>query len=403
MAELWYRCFHRFCNRVYFHRVSVVHPERLPQAGSILYLGLHRNGAVDGFVYHSLLPRATFMISTQLRRNPIGRLFFSGLEVVRTKDQGDRATNAAALQQCLELLRSGGELFVFPEGTSSLGPRHLPFKSGGAQILLNYLEGSGPIHVVPLGIHYECPWGFRSKVEVVVGSEIAVELPAGLTPLGRLKEMKRRMQSALEAVGVNVASAEYQRMIQRLACVATLGTDRSYFKMLKALEPPIPEKILNAWQALELEFKKRKLLYHQGVPLFPMGPRWLYLALLVVLGPLVLAGAVLNSPPLLAGWRAGKKFPDDQNVISLWRVLVGMPLFCLWALSLGVTAWAAGCWAWFGVYCGVTWVALAFYYRVKKLAVAIHNGWRYPELKPSVLSFRETVLNEIIDETASLP
>src|ERR1041385_6496227 len=36
--------------------------------------------------------------------------------------------------------RSGGELFVFPEGTSSLGPRHLPFKAGGAQLALDCLE-----------------------------------------------------------------------------------------------------------------------------------------------------------------------------------------------------------------------------------------------------------------------
>ena len=73
MTDLWYRGLHRFCTWVYFARVTVIYPERLPAAGPVLYLGLHRNGAMDGFVYHSLLPRARFLISTQLRRNPLVR------------------------------------------------------------------------------------------------------------------------------------------------------------------------------------------------------------------------------------------------------------------------------------------------------------------------------------------
>ena len=64
---------------------------------------LHRNGAVDGCVYKSLLPSALFMISVQLRRNLLGRIFFHGIEVVREQDGGgDRNTNADALDQWSE-------------------------------------------------------------------------------------------------------------------------------------------------------------------------------------------------------------------------------------------------------------------------------------------------------------
>jgi 1-acyl-sn-glycerol-3-phosphate acyltransferase len=114
---------------VYFERLTLIHPERLPRTGPVLYLGLHRNGAVDGFVSDQALHHPVFMISTQLRKNWFTRLFFEGIAVTRTKDEGDRTLNDAALHQCLGHLRAAGELFVFPEGTSSLGPRHLPFKS----------------------------------------------------------------------------------------------------------------------------------------------------------------------------------------------------------------------------------------------------------------------------------
>src|ERR1043166_2252414 len=132
-----------FLVRVYFQRVTVLHRERLPKSGPVLFLALHRNGAMDGFVYHQTLGQPTFMISTQLQRSWFGRLFFPGIAVTRTKDEGDRAGNAEALQRCVNLLRASGSLCVFPEGTSSLGTRHLPFKTGAAWLILEYLRGGG--------------------------------------------------------------------------------------------------------------------------------------------------------------------------------------------------------------------------------------------------------------------
>lgn len=213
-APLWRKSFYWFITKVYFHRITLIHGERLPKAGPVLYLGLHRNGAVDGFVYDRALRAPVFMISTQLRKNWFARVFFDGIAVTRAKDEGDRSLNDAALGRCLNHLRAGGELFVFPEGTSSLGPRHLPFKSGAIWLLLDYLERGGPpLQVIPLGVHYECPWAFRSKVEVVVGDPISTELPIEAGRLEKLKALKHRVQAALEQVGVNVPSDNYQEMI----------------------------------------------------------------------------------------------------------------------------------------------------------------------------------------------
>jgi len=398
MASGWHLAFHRFCNRVYFARITLVHGERLPGSGPVLYLGLHRNGAVDGFVYHSVLPRAQFMISTQLRRNPLGRLFFAGIEVVRGKDEGDPAINDAALKECARLLASGGELFVFPEGTSSLGPRHLPFKSGAVQLLDASLQNGIPVTVVPVGIHYECPWAFRSKVEVVIGTPVPVTLPPGLTPIGRIKELKRRIKTGLESVGINVESVERQETIQRLAYVATLGADRSYYKTLKTIETSVPEAILAAWKSLETRVAPAGLLTHQGVPLFPLGPVWLYALALLPFGLMTGAAILLNLPPFAVAWWAGCKFPDDRNVISLWRILVGIPLFILWILLLTVVAIVTGALVWWMCYALITMAGLWGYYRTKKLAVAVHNCLHAPSLRREALAFRELVLKEVPDE-----
>ncbi len=438
MPELWYICFFRFITGVYFARLTLLHPERLPKAEQpVLFLGLHRNGAVDGFVYYRLLGEPIFLISTQLTRSWFARLFFHGIAVTRRKDEGEhQEKDHLALARCVEHLRTGGKLCVFPEGTSSLGPRHLPFKSGAAWLIADYLENGGPpLLVLPVGIHYECPWAFRSKVEVVLGQPIATELPPGATRLARLKELKRRIEAGLEEVGINVASAKQQGHIQRLAYAATLATPRSYFQSLKALEKDISKPIEEAEASLNQRFPwnscepaddpspalpgplspvegesgpmsvncldptpargSTHLCFHQGVPLMPMTSSWLYALMLLVCAPIVGAALLLNLPPFLAGWFAGQKFPDDRNVISLWRILVGIPVFAIWIGVVSLLLILEGKLLLLGLYAAVTWLGLVLYYRVKKLAVAVHNGFRHPEVKPCLLAFHQAVLNNL--------
>jgi 1-acyl-sn-glycerol-3-phosphate acyltransferase len=395
MKELWYRGCYWLCARVYFEQIAVLHPERLPENGPVLYIGLHRNGAVDGFVYQQIVPRGTFLISTQLRRSFFTRLFFSGIAIARQKDADDRGQNDAALRQCHQLLADGGELIVLPEGTSSLGPRHLPFRLGAASIALAALTQGVPLRIIPLGIHYERAWAFRSKVEIAVGEPLSTDLPTNLSELGRLKEMKRRMTAALEAIGTNFDSAKAQENAERLAYAATLGTPRSYFGSLKSLEAGVPEPLLARWRELEAQFVGRRMMFHQGVPLFPVGPWILYALLLLVLGPIVLVGAMVNSPPLLAGWLAARKFADDWNVIALWRILIGLPLFVMWfsVVSFSLASFAG--WWWLLGYVLLTLVAIKSFYRAKKLAVAVWNGLAHRALARRAHEFHQAVLQTL--------
>jgi 1-acyl-sn-glycerol-3-phosphate acyltransferase len=398
IAARWYRVFHALICRFYFSRITVLHPERFPKDGAVLFLGIHRNGAVDGFVFRNLTAGATFLISTQLRKSLLGRLFFCGIEVARTKDEGDHSVNAPAMSQCVGLLRAGGRLFVFPEGTSSLGPRHLQFKSGAARIALDHLaSGRHPLHIIPLGIHYECAWAFRSRVEIVVGGPIDTTLPGGLSELGRLKEMRRRFTHSLEAVGFNVQSQEELELSERLAYAGTLGTKRSYANMLKALECGIPPGLRDAIAMFDSACADKTLWRHQGVPLFPAGPVSAYTIALILLAPVVATGFLLNLPPLAAGFFAARRFADDRNVIALWRILVGVPAFMLWsAAATCAMAFFAGpsCVA---AYLVLTWAAWAGWYRLKKLAVAVHNGVLHPSLRAAAFSLRDKVLSEVPD------
>ena len=74
--DIWHRFVYRFILGVYFARVTVAHRNRLPARGPALYLALHRNGAVDGFVYHRALGGPAFMISTQSPKELVRPAFF---------------------------------------------------------------------------------------------------------------------------------------------------------------------------------------------------------------------------------------------------------------------------------------------------------------------------------------
>jgi len=384
---------HGVARAVYFNRATILHPERLAGDGPALYLLLHRNGAVDGFVYHRWLPRVEFMISTQLRRNPLAWIFFGGIEVVRASDDGDRTSNEAALDVCADHLAAGGELAVFPEGTSQLGPRHLPFKGGAARIALKALDRGVAFRVIPLGIAYERGWAFRSNVEVLVGHPINLTLEPGLPEGRRLRILRDRFEAGLEAVGVNVETEERQREIEAVSYVTTLGTPRSYTRALKTLEQTgTPAPLGAAWADLDAAARARHLARYHGVPLFPLKPWVVYAAALVPLALVTGLAIVLNLPPwLLAGW-AGRRFPDGPNVVTLWRMLVGLPVFALWAVAVLAAAWWSGrplVAAGWGL---VTVFGLLAYHRVKKLAVAVRNAWTAPGLSAAAAAFHAAVL-----------
>jgi len=391
----WYLFVARLCRWLYYSRVTLLGAGRLPAQGPVLFVALHRNGAVDGCVYASVLPPSTFMISTQLTRSLIGRLLFTGIEVVREKDRGDRSRNRRAMQECVDLLVAGGRLVVMPEGTSSLGPRHLPFQRGAARIAAAALATGVPLSIVPLGVRYERAWAFRSRAEVIAGPRLDTTLVPGLSEEDRVSTLHARITRGLESVGAQFGSAAEQEQCEQLAYVATLGTERNYFDSLKQLEAGIPPAIREAAERVEARVGTKSLLRHQGVPLCPMGPVALYAALLVVLTPVVAAALLLNLPPLAAAWWAGRHFPDERNVVALWRLLVGLPALFGWTLAVIGISIAVTDWRLAAVYVVATLAGILAWYRYKKLAVATLNGLRFPSLRKTLLGFRGTVVSEL--------
>jgi 1-acyl-sn-glycerol-3-phosphate acyltransferase len=398
LKRLWYRLLSRLLTELYYHRVRVMNPQSLPSSEPTLFVALHRNGAVDGYVYKSVIPRANFLISVQLRRSLLGRFFFSGIEVARSKDRADdthAGDDNAALQACVDYVQQGGALVIMPEGSSDLGHRHLPFHKGAARILAQLaVHPESLVRVVPLGIHYEEARAWQSDVEVVVGAPISTVLPPDMTPAMQVTLLHERIVQSLEAVAVQAERADVFAERERIAYAATLGSKRSYFAALKALEQGMPG-VTALSSRLEKEMSStpggQRLWHHQGVPLMPMGSAWAYPLLWVVLLPVSVSACLCNAVPLVCAWWSGKRFSDGRNTIALWRLLVGFPCLLLWAMSmLAAALWLHLLPLWFG-YVAISILGLKSVRRVRKLTVSLHNWAVAPALRKRLLHWRDSL------------
>lgn len=385
-TKLQQACF-RLAAMLCFNRITVHDRPEIPAGRPVLYLGLHRNGALDGLPYAKATPNAAFLVSAQLHRSTLGRFFFPGIPVSREKDRqrGITTDNLESMNRCVDHLAKGGELFIMPEGTSTLGPRHLPFKPGAARIAKAVLERGIALTVVPLAVHYECAWEWQSRVEVVFGARLHLQPEAAPTE----EALHERFSSALIEVGINVESEERLRLIEMLAYGATLGTDLGYADCLKRLEHGIPPHVLADVAALQEAARRSVALKHQEIPLVPIKHAVAYLIVWLLMAPLMLLFATGNLPVLLAGYWGSRVLPDDRNVVAYWRLVVALPAAALWCplmmVALGYAWGSAAVLA----YVTVSLAGVRMVYRFRKLSVAVFNSLFARRLRQPLLALHD--------------
>ena len=395
----------RLLGGICFNRIDVLGREKLPDSGPVLYVALHRNGVVDGLAYMRTVPQALPMVSAQWHRSALGRFFFAGIAVARDKDRkraiavrnavppGETGTdhNAAALSSCVDHLSHGGELLICPEGTSSLGPQPLPFKSGAARVAQTALQRGIPLKVVALGIFYERAWEWQSRVQVVVGETYSP---------GRddnLDVVQNKVCALLLAVAERFDSPAAQEQAEALAYAAALGTRRNYAEVLLSLRHGISDRLREKFVVLRQLAKDKRAFLHQGVPLLPAGSTWVYWLLWLITAPIYIAGAVFNLPIIAAALYAPKRFADENNVIALWRLLGALPAALAWWACIAAAAVMLHSLQLPAAYVALTAFWIRYHYHMRKLSVTCANSILLAAARPQLLALRETLLEEVGD------
>ncbi|MHB1059256.1 MAG: 1-acyl-sn-glycerol-3-phosphate acyltransferase [Rhodanobacter sp.] len=313
----WIPALARLLRGFYFSRVRIVgaRQQPSPRRGGRLIVSSHRNGAIDGYTVLRAFPGVQGLVSIQLLSHPLLRWMFDGIAVVREKDRERHGVRRGAFANPVDAgcaqLRAGGDLVIFPEGSSEWGWQPLPYQRGAARIARTLLAEDASLEVVPLGLHYQAPDRFRSRVEVLVGAPVA--LPAREADEAD-RDWERRIHqaiaAALDAVSVNCADADSFAAAEAEATARAAAGEPYALAFIDAqhhpqARPAPPRLRIRAWP-------------------------WDWLA--------VAAFMLLAAPVLLVGRFAGGK-ADARNTVSFFRIVGGLVAAVLWLPCLLLATW----------------------------------------------------------------
>ncbi|MGH3824741.1 MAG: lysophospholipid acyltransferase family protein [Pseudonocardiaceae bacterium] len=169
---LWLQAFTRWIGTWCFYvgyRLRIWHRERIPASGPVVVVANH-SAMVDGPLLYGLLGRRTaFLIKQEMFHGPLGWILPRIGQLPVRRGEGDRAPLLIAVR----LLRHGGMVVVFPEGTRGEG--NVTDAHHGAA----WLARTGGATMLPVAIRgTRRPAGrnrrFRPRVDVLVGKPFAV-------------------------------------------------------------------------------------------------------------------------------------------------------------------------------------------------------------------------------------
>ena len=166
--------------------------ENIPEGGGYMVCANHRTMLDPFFFAPKVKPQLFFMAKQELFKNKFTETFFKALGAFPVeRGKGD----SGAIDFAMNILREGKILAMFPEGTRSRTGVPLRPKSGAALVAIQTKSD-----ILPVGISFDNPIRFRSKVTVRFGKVIKFE------ELGAEKGLPSEMKLASKLIMGRIVS-----------------------------------------------------------------------------------------------------------------------------------------------------------------------------------------------------
>lgn len=172
-------------------RVSVVNRVALPFKGGFVVVANHLNGADSFVIQIALRTRVFFATSAKWFRGRFSRFFMRHVCDAIPVDSDDPLGNVAGMRDCLETLRTGGVVGIYPEGRFHApgppghianGAAYLAVKTG-TPILPVYLRNLRlNQRIDDTTLNRECWTGFLSVAENLFNTGIQVAVGEPIEP-----------------------------------------------------------------------------------------------------------------------------------------------------------------------------------------------------------------------------
>ncbi|MDB4997517.1 MAG: Acyltransferase domain protein [Myxococcaceae bacterium] len=187
MTRTFLRWLFRRVVQIYFREIEIV--GELPDAsvGGRIFAANHVNGLVDPILVLTTSPCVVSPIGkAPLWKIPVLRWLLDAVDavpIVRRRDDPGKtsAANDEVFAKVAAHLGKGGNILIFPEGTSHNEPHLVPLRSGAGRMLAKAHEGGARgLTFQSVGLEFEARDIFRSRTLVVYGPVRSVDaLAAG--------------------------------------------------------------------------------------------------------------------------------------------------------------------------------------------------------------------------------
>lgn len=349
--------FFRLCLRIFFRRIEIEGRERIPRAAPVIFAVNHPNGLVDPLFILCYAGRpVSFLAKAPLWRYPVIGWFVRKLDAIPVYRKQDNATktNEETFEKSRDVLRGGGGIAIFPEGTTHDDPRLRELKTGAARIALS--AGVGEAFVVPTGIYYTAKHVFRSAALVVFGEPLRVESDGDTNP-AEVEALTAAIDAGLDTVTVQADSHAALDLIARAEDIFTGDDEQPLaeefelrrrfvdgYHYLRAHDSARLEKLQQQIVQFEAELRSARVEVHELVP--RISARRL-LRVLVTL-PLALIGAVVNYPAYRLIRLLARKFSKGEGAVTATiKFLAALALYPLTYIAIAILVgmrwgWIAG-------------------------------------------------------------
>lgn len=233
--------------RAFFGGIQIKGLEQVPRKGGLILAANHPSTFLDPLVVVAWLRRPVYFLANGgIFTSPAVKWLLRQLYMIpiyRKQDSKDASgKNQDSFAACHELLREGGCLVIFPEGSSENERRLRPVKTGTARIALGAQAGHpSDIHLVCVGINYTNPRKFLSKLWVQYDAPIearAYSEAFQADPTQAVQQLTNAITQRLTAMIVNTANEEADRLVHDI--------EEIYSNQLKAelqLQAPETEQV----------------------------------------------------------------------------------------------------------------------------------------------------------------
>jgi glycerol-3-phosphate O-acyltransferase / dihydroxyacetone phosphate acyltransferase len=163
--------------KIFFREILIEGKENLPESGPILFTPNHPNALLDPLLVQFFAGnfKVRFVAKASLFKIPIFASVLramGAIPVIRKIDVNTDVDYTQFFSACVDALKQGDSIVIFPEGRSLPQPYLAPMRTGPTRLFFLAHDQGIKVHIVPVGLNYEQGSIFRSSVQISIAPEI---------------------------------------------------------------------------------------------------------------------------------------------------------------------------------------------------------------------------------------